>query len=329
MPELLVLSQAEVSSLIDRERLIDAVADAMAQLSAGKVSMPARNAATVAEREALLAAMPAYLPAARVLETKLVSVFPRNTDVPSHQAVIVVFDPRTGTPLAFMDGAAITAARTAAGSALATKLLARADARVLAVLGTGVQARSHLLTVSRVRPFTEVRLAGRDVAKARALADALARDVNVPVRAVASFAEAMRGADVVCGTTHPHDPVIRREHLSEGVHVNSVGFAVDGREVDAATVADALVVVESRGAALAPPPGGCNDLVWAIRDGAITADHVATEIGELVAGTKKGRTSPSQITLYKSVGVAVQDAAAAAMVLAAARERHVGRTVTI
>jgi len=329
VPEILVLSRAEIAPLIDHDRLIEAVADAMAEFSAGRASMPARNAAIVADRGALLAAMPAYLPSAKVLETKLVSVFPRNTEQPSHQAVIVVFDPETGTPIALIDGEEITAARTAAGSALATRLLARSDARVLAILGTGVQARSHLLAVSRVRPFTEIRVAGRDPAKARALAAEVAHEVKPPVRAVATFADAMRGADVVCGTTHPHDPVIRRDALADGVHVNSVGFAVDGREVDARTVADALVVVESRAAALAPPPGGCNDLVWAIRDGAITADHVRTEIGELVSGTKPGRTSPSQITLYKSVGVAVQDAAAAALVLAAARERGVGRTVTI
>ncbi len=329
MPEILVLSQQEVASLLDRDRLLDAVATAMADLSAGKVSMPARNAATVAEQGALLVSMPAYVPASKVLETKLVSVFPRNTDRPSHQAVIVAFDPETGTPAALMDAAFITAARTAAGSALATRLLARADTKVLAILGTGVQARSHALAVSRVRAFTEIRIAGRDVGKARALADELSPELKPSVRATGSFAEAMRGADVVCGCTHPHDPVIRRTHLGDGVHVNSVGFAVDAREVDAETVRDALVVVESRAAALAPPPSGCNDLVWAIRDGAITEDHVRTEIGELVAGTKPGRTSAAQITLYKSVGVAVQDAAAAALVLAAARSRGVGRTVTI
>ena len=329
MPELLVLSQAEVASLIDRDRLLDAVADAMAALSAGNVSMPLRNAATVKERDALLAAMPAYLPGANVLETKLVSVFPRNTDLPSHQAVIVSFDPATGTPTALMDAAYITAARTAAGSALATKLLAREDAKVLAILGTGVQARSHALAVSRVRSFSEIRIAGRHPDKARALASDLARQIKATVRAVATFEEAMRGADVICATTHPHDPVVRRAHISEGAHVTSVGFAVDGREVDAETVRDSLVVVESRAAALAPPPAGCNDLLWAIRDGAIREDHIATEIGELVAGTKKGRTSPNQITIYKSVGVAVQDAAAAALVLTAARERGIGRMVTI
>jgi ornithine cyclodeaminase len=329
VPELLVLSQADVASVLDRDALLEAVARAMADLSAGKASMPQRNAASVKERDGLLAAMPAYLPSAHVLETKLVSVFPHNTDQPSHQAVIAVFDPATGTPLALMDAAYITATRTAAGSALSTKLLAREDATVLAILGTGVQARSHALAVSRVRAFTEIRIAGRNADHARALADELRGQLKATVRAVASFEDAMRGADVICAATHPHEPIVTRAHVPDGAHVTSVGFAADGREVDSETVRDALVVVELRAAALAPPPAGCNDLLWAIRDGAITQDHIATEIGELVAGTKKGRTSPRQITLYKSVGVAVQDAAAAALVLDAARKRGIGTTVTV
>ena len=329
MPELLVLSQAEVAMLLDPGALLEAVARAMADLSAGKVSMPARNAAAVKEHDALLAAMPAYVPSAHVLETKLVSVFPHNTRVPSHQAVIVAFDPETGTPIALIDAEYITAARTAAGSALSTRLLAREDAKVLAVLGTGVQARSHALAVSRVRSFTEIRIAGRHLDKAVALAAELSRELGATVRAVASFEDAMRGADVISAATHPHDPIVRRAHVPAGAHVTSVGFATDGREVDAETVRDALVVVESRAAALAPPPAGCNDLLWAIRDGLITADHVHAEVGELVTGAKSGRTSRDQITLYKSVGVAVQDAAAAALVLEAAKQRGIGTRVTI
>src|SRR3989441_9237279 len=143
----------------------------MADLSAGKASMPARIAAIVPERDALLAAMPAYLPSSGALTTKLVSLFPKNIDRPTHQAVIVVFDAEYGTPLALLDGEAITAARTAAGSALATDLLARRDARILAVIGTGVQARAHLRAVPRVREFREIRVAGHHPDKARALAE--------------------------------------------------------------------------------------------------------------------------------------------------------------
>ncbi len=326
---MLVLTKEEVERLLDPDRLIDAVAAALADLSAGRTSMPARIAANVAEQGALLAAMPAYLPSAKALTAKLVSLFPRNADRPTHQAVIVVFAADSGTPVALMDGEAITAARTAAGSALATRLLGRPDAAVLTVIGTGVQARAHLRAVPRVRRLREIRIvAGRDPAKARALADEVAT-LGVPTRAAPSIQEALAGADIVCATTHSPDPVVRREWLSAGVHVNSVGYNTAGREVDAATVRDALVVIESRAATLAAPPAGANDLTWAIRDGVITADHVHAEIGELIAGTKPGRTSPDQITLYKSVGVAVEDAAAAALVLAVARERGVGTEVRI
>ena len=302
----------------------------MADLSAGKASMPSRIAAIVPERDALLAAMPAYLPSSGALTTKLVSLFPKNTDRPTHQAVIVVFDAEYGTPLALLDGEAITAARTAAASALATDLLARRDAQVLAVIGTGVQARAHLRAVPRVREFREVRIAGRHGDKAMALLKEVREWLpRAELRMNTSYAQTEAGADVVCATTHSAEPVVRREWLSAGAHVTSVGYNTAGREVDGATFRDALVVVESRAATLAPPPAGSNDIAMAIAEGAMTRDHVHAELGELVSGTRPGRTDRDQITLYKSVGVAVQDAAAAAMVLDAARSAGVGRTVDL
>jgi alanine dehydrogenase len=312
------LSEAEVRELLDLDELVDGLADAHKELSAGDASMPPRIAAMVQEREGLLGVMPAYLPSAG-LACKLVTLFPQNTDRHTHQAVIVVFDPENGTPLALMDGTYITATRTAAGSALATRLLAREDAQVLALLGTGVQARSHVRALPRVRAFTEIRIAGRD----RARTEALAQQVGSHARAVSSYEEAIRDADVVAATTHSTQPVVRREWLSPGVHVNSVGLNPAGREVDEATVADALLVVESRDSALAPPPAGAPELI-----GVSPAD-VHAELGELVAGTKPGRSSQDQITLYKSVGVAVQDVAAAALVLAAARGRSMGRAIEL
>ena len=327
---MLVLSRAEVERLIDPDRLREAVAKAMADLSAGKASMPARIAAIVPERDALLAAMPAYLPSSGALTTKLVSLFPKNTDRPTHQAVIVVFDAEYGTPLALLDGEAITAARTAAASALATDLLARRDAQVLAVIGTGVQARAHLRAVPRVREFREVRIAGRHGDKAMALLKEVREWLpRAELRMNTSYAQTEAGADVVCATTHSAEPVVRREWLSAGAHVTSVGYNTAGREVDGATFRDALVVVESRAATLAPPPAGSNDIAMAIAEGAMTRDHVHAELGELVSGTRPGRTDRDQITLYKSVGVAVQDAAAAATVLDAARSAGVGRTVDL
>jgi alanine dehydrogenase len=309
----IVLSRSEVEELLDLDALIDALAAAHAELSEGKASMPPRIAA-FARQDGLLGAMPSYLPSTG-LACKLVTLFPHNRDRHTHQALIGVFDPDNGSPVALMDGTYITATRTAAGSALATRLLAREDAGVLAILGSGVQARTHADALGRVRRFDEVRVASRDNSRAAALADELG------AIAVDSFEEAVRGADVVAATTHAAEPIVLREWLSPGVHVNSVGANPAGSgEVDSAVVRDALVAVESRVSTLAPPPAGASEF----RDG---APEDVVELGELVNGTRPGRTSEDQITLYKSVGVAVQDAAAASLVLAAARERSIGREI--
>jgi alanine dehydrogenase len=327
----LVLSRAEVRELLDLDELIDALAEAMADLSAGRASVPDRIAAFVTERDGLLGAMPAYVPALGALVSKLVSLFPRNADtgIPTHQAVIGVFDPETGSPKALLDGTEITAVRTGACSALSARLLAREEASVLAIIGTGVQARSHARALVRVRPIGEVLTAGRDRGKAEALAAELGDELGISVRAVGSYREAVERADVVCATTHALEPVVRREWLAPGTHVTSVGYNPAGRELDDRTVVDALVCVESRRAVLAPAPAGSKDLIEPIRAGLITPDHVHAELGELVSGAKPGRTSPDQLTLYKSVGVAVQDAAAAALVLARAGELGAGREIAL
>jgi alanine dehydrogenase len=326
---MLVLSAAEVAALLDLDRLVDAVAAAMDDFSHGRTSMPSRVAAMVDDRDAMLAVMPAFLPSAHALTTKLVSLFPHNTDVPTHQAVICCFDPDSGAPLALMDGTYITAARTAAGSALATRLLARQDATVVSIIGTGVQARSHAYALSRLPGVQVIQVTGRDPSRAAALADEL-HGAGIAASAAASIEDAVRTADVVCAATHSAEPVIRRSWLRPGAHVNSVGYNTSGAgEVDVATIRDARLVVESRAAALAPPPSGPIELHNAISSGAITADHIWAEIGELVAGDRPARADDSQLTLYKSGGVAVQDAAAAALVLANARARGVGTDVRI
>jgi ornithine cyclodeaminase len=322
----LILSRRDVEAVLDLDALLEAVAAAMAELSSGVASVPQRNAAMVEQVGGALLAMPAYVPGAGALAAKLVGQFPKNParGLPSHVALIAVFDPETGVPQAVMDGEVITAARTAAGSALSARLLAREDAAVLAILGTGVQAGSHGRALARVRPLREVRVAGRDRAKAEALAAELGADLGVPASAAAGYREAIAGADIVCACTHSPEPVVEGAWLEPGMHVTSVGVNGDGRELDSETVARSLLVVESRAAALAAFPAGSNEIGWAIRDGAITADHLHAELGELVAGTRPGRTSADQITLYKSVGVAAQDAAAAAAVLAAARTAGIG-----
>jgi ornithine cyclodeaminase len=315
---MIFLNEAEVRELLDLDQLVDALAAAHRDLSAGEASMPPRIAALVQQQEGLLGVMPSYLPSAG-LACKLVTLFPKNRDRHTHQAVIAVFDPENGTPLALMDGRYITATRTAAGSALATRLLAREDSKVLAILGTGVQARSHAKALPRVRDFEAIRIAGRE----RANAEALASEIGAAAHAVDSYEEAIRGADVIAAATHSSEPIVRREWLSSGVHVNSVGLNPSGREVDEQTVADALLVVESRDSALASPPAGAPELVG------VNRGRVHAELGELVAGTRPGRSSRDEITLYKSVGVAVQDAAAAALVLAAARQRSVGQEIEL
>ena len=325
---MLVLSADEVVSLLDLDSLADALQAAMADLSAGRASVPPRVAALVPEQDAMLAAMPAYLPGAGALTAKLVSVFPRNQDRPTHHALICCFDPATGLPVAVIEGAYLTAARTAAGSAVATRLLARPGARLVAVIGTGVQARAHARALARLPGVQTVLIAGRDTAKAEALAGELIAD-GVPARAASSAQDAVRSADVVCAATHAASPVLRRGWLRPGAHVNSVGYNTSGAgEVDQDIIADALVVAESRAAALAPPPAGAVELLRAIEAGAIDASHIV-EVGQVAAGTAAGRTSDTQLTLYKSVGVAAQDAVAAALVLAAATERGMGTHVTM
>ncbi|HEX4323778.1 MAG TPA: hypothetical protein VHZ77_04010 [Gaiellaceae bacterium] len=296
---MLVLSRTDVEELLDLDALLDALAAAQAELSAGKASLVPRVGAFAGDA-GVLGVMPAYAPSAG-LGCKLVTLFPGNRDRPTHQAAIALFDPATGTQVALMDGTYITAMRTAATAALATRMLARPDARVLAILGTGVQSRSAQEMFPRARDFAEVRVAGRG-----------------------EFEEAVRGADVVHATTASPEPVVRFEWLSPGAHVSSVGSTLEGgSELDPAIVERAdIVVVEQRDSAFAPLPAGAPELEPRGRDGVV-------ELGEIVAGSAVGRRSAEQITLYKSVGVAVQDLAAAALVLAAARERGAGQEIEL
>jgi alanine dehydrogenase len=291
----LVLAQEQVEALLDVDLLLERLERAFVELSAGRASVPARVAAFAPA--GLLAAMPGYVDG--VLAAKLVALFPEQD--PSHQALIAVFDAGTGTPKSVMDGTHITAMRTGASSAVATRALAREDARVLAVLGAGVQARSHLDAVRRVRRFDEVLIANRTHEHARALAG------EVGATAVELFEEAVRAADVVCCCTHASEPILRRDWLAPGTHVCSVGASQEGPELDAETVTAGLLCVESR-VAFEPPPAGAFELQGLAPGGAV-------ELGEVLRGTREGRTSEEQITVYKSMGHAVEDAAAAALVL--------------
>jgi alanine dehydrogenase len=315
MAEVLVLSEADVTALLDLEQLLAALADALASSSAGLACVPPRVAASAPD--GILGAMPVHLPGV-ALGAKLVSVFPGNHQRgrPSHQALIALFDPADGTPLAVMDGTRITAARTGAAAAVAAGALARPDAAVLAILGAGVQGRSHLEAFPLVRDLREIRVASRTPGRAEALAGR-----HPAARAVGSFEEAVAGADVVACCTDAREPILEVGWLAPGAHVSSVGGTF-GPELDPAIVRAGRVFVEWRGAVTSPPPAGAHEL-----QGLDPAD--VTEIGEVLAGTRPGRTSPGELTVYKSTGHAVEDAAAADLVYRRALAAGAGVTVTI
>jgi ornithine cyclodeaminase/alanine dehydrogenase-like protein (mu-crystallin family) len=261
--------------------------------------------------------MPGYVPGLG-LEAKLVTVFAGNhrAGLPSHQALIALFDADTGTPLAIMDGTHITAMRTASTSALSARLLARPDSRVLAILGAGVQGAAHLQALVRAGKFNEVRIASRDHDHAEALASR-----NSMARAMRSFEDAVRGADVVCCCTSAAEPVLRYDWLGAGTHVTSVGANLEGPELDAQTIRKGHLFVESR-VAFEPPPAGATELAG-------LDPSVAAELGEVLSGVEPGRASDLEITVYKSMGHAVEDAAAAWLVYQRAITRGAGVRVPL
>ena len=313
MNDVLILNQRQVRQLLDPAALLTALESALSELSAGRASVPPRVAATT--QNGLVAAMPGCVPGLG-LAVKLVSVFAGNAGhgLPSHQAVIGLFDVENGRLLALMDGTYITAVRTATTAALAARTLARADARVLAVLGAGVQGAAHLDAFGRTLNFEEVRLASRNREHAETLA---ARHTGVVVSK--TFETAIRGADVVSSCTDAKLPVIRRAWLSPGAHVGSVGT---GAELDDDTVESGTIFVEWRGAVTSAPPAGAVELQG--RD----PDEV-TELGEVLAGCRPGRSSPVELTIYKSTGHAAEDVAAASLVYERARASGVGTTVDL
>ncbi|HYX82672.1 MAG TPA: hypothetical protein VE714_09790 [Gemmatimonadales bacterium] len=288
-----MLDENAVQQRLRYEDLIPVIADALAALSAGRVVQPVRSVLPVAPHHGFFAVMPAY---ASSLGAKLVTFYPQNVGVHTHHALIVMFKAETGEPLAVMDGRLITEMRTAAASAVATQRLARPDAAVLGILGSGVQAKSHLAALRHVRSFKEVRVWSPRHAPAFAKAHG--------VKAVPSAADAVRGADVVVVAASSTTPILQARWLSPGTHVNAIGATrPDWRELDDDLVTTARVFVDSREAALRES----GDV--------IAARGEVTEIGAVVAGVVPGRRNDEEITLFKSVGVAVEDVAAAALVL--------------
>ncbi|RAV06284.1 ornithine cyclodeaminase family protein [Paenibacillus sp. YN15] len=305
-----VIDYRTAAELLTMEACIPVMEEALADLSAGRAEMSLRQVVPL-EKPNLLGLMPGYLRKNGVAGAKLISVFPHShtSDRPSHQGAVALFDAGAGTLLAVVDGRAITAIRTAAVSAVATRALAREDSAVLAILGTGEQAASHLEAMLQVRPIRQVRVWSRTPGKARCFVEEQA-DTLQGVEAVASNSvrEAVEAADVICTVTASTEPILREEWVRAGTHINAVGACrAPDRELDSALVAAARLYVDRRESALSE----AGDYLIPLQEGVIPDTHIVGELGELLEGRIAGRTGSGEITLFKSLGLAIQDLAAA------------------
>lgn len=327
--KLLVLGAGDVHRLLAYDECADAMRDALAALARGQVHQPLRTIIRPPGAAGMMALMPAYLTEPQpqaAYGLKVICIFPGNpaAGLDSHQGVVLLSSAQTGEPLAMLNASAVTEIRTAAVSAVATELLARADATELAIIGTGVQARAHLLAIAAARPLTGIRIAGRDRAKALRFAEGMRERAAAPVTACASAADAVAGAGIVVTATSSAEPVLRRDWLAPGAHVNAVGACVpQARELDTETMAAAAVFTDSRESAASE----AGDYVLARAAGAIGPDHIRAEIGEVLAGAAPGRADEAEITVFESLGLAVEDLAAAALAYRKAAELGTGSWV--
>lgn len=315
MTKLLVLTHDDVEALLTMPECIAAMEDALSALAKGEVHNPLRSVVRAEGASGFLGLMPAYrggpMPAYALKE---ICLYPGNParGLDTHLGGVLLHSGETGELLAIMNASAITAIRTAAVSAVATKLLARDDAQTLAVIGAGVQARSHLQAIPLVRNIRNIRLTSRTPAKAMALAAAFPH-----VQVVDSIEEAVRGADIIVTTTSSREPVVRREWIADGTHINAVGSSIaSARELDAATVAASSLFVDRRESTV----NESGDYLMALKEGMIAGpEHIRAELGEILTGQASGRTSHGEITLFKSLGVAIEDLAAAQLLFEKAR----------
>ena len=325
-----VLSANDVRAALPMVEAIAAMKTAYAGLALGQVNMPLRSRVSVAEEAGMTLVMPAYLQAEPnpALGVKIVSVFPENVQrgEPVIYALVLALDATTGRPLCMMEGGSLTAIRTGAASGAATDVLARADARTVALFGSGVQARTQLEAVCTVRDIQEVRVFGLDSEAVASFVKDMRGFGPIPQAIIIAGTpeEAVKGADIICTATTSSQPVFNGRFLQPGTHINGVGsYMPTMREVDTETVLRSLVVVDSRTAVLAE----AGDLIQPIEAGHIDASHIHAELGEIIAGQKSGRTDSEQITFFKSVGIAVQDAAAAQIVLQNAERLGLGTEI--
>jgi len=326
----LFLNREDVEALLPVGECIEVMAGALGALARGEAFQPLRAAHWLPDRRGLLVTMPGGLFAedGGVLGVKVLTVFPGNAThgEESHQGAVLLFEAERGRPLAFLDASSITAIRTAAVSALATRLLAREDAGDLAILGSGVQARTHLAALREVRPLRRVRVWSRDPENARRFAAEESALYGLPVEPVATAREAVEGADLLCTVTAAVEPVVHGEWIAPGCHINAVGACTpNARELDTAAVVRARLFVDRRESALHEP----GEILTPLREGAIGEDHILGEIGELVIGRVAGRRAPEDVTLFESLGLTVEDLASARHIYRKALEQGKGVSLAL
>jgi len=326
----LVIGHVDVRRLLPVADCIEVMADALAALARGEAMQPLRSAHRLPSGRGLLGVMPAYLGPIDAPGIKVITVFPGNhgTELDAHQGAVLLFEGQRGQLVAIIDGTELTAIRTAAVSGVATRALARADAGDLALLGSGTQARTHLAAMAAVRPLRRVRVWSRDRARAAAFAGRAAaeRACACEVEIAGSAREAVTGADLICTTTSARTPILEGAWLAAGAHVNAVGACVpSARELDGSAVARARLIVDRRESAL----NEAGDFLLARADGAIDDDHIAGELGDVLVGTAAGRRSDHDVTLFKSLGIGVEDVAAAHAVHQRAREQGAGIAIAL
>ena len=319
-----LLSEQDVRIVLSMRDLIGAMEAALIRFSSRQVAQPLRTVIEVGLQKAFFAVMPAFIHEPAALGTKVVSVFPSNTaaGLPTHLATIVLLDSMTGELLSIMDGRFITEVRTAAVSAVSVKLLAQHEASRLAIIGSGVQARSHLEAIGLVRNLAEVRVWSPSQDRRATFAREMQARSTAPITVAASAREAVAGADLVVLATASREPVVSHEWIAPGAHICAVGACrPDQREMDSALVSRGRLFVDSRIGALAE----AGDIVIPMTQGAFDETHLAGELGEVAAGTVRGRTSRDEVTIFKSLGMAVEDIAAAHLAYLKAAERGLGR----
>jgi ornithine cyclodeaminase len=292
-------------------------------LAGGGAQLPLRTVLRLPDHRGIFGVMPAQLSAPDSLGLKAIAVFPGNDGTPldSHQGVVLLLDPVTGAPLAIMDASSITAIRTAAVSGVATRVLARDDAGDLGILGSGVQARSHLQAMAVVRRLRRVRVFSPHAPRLAAFVRWAREQLGITVEPMSSLQEVVQGADLVCTTTASRTPVVEGAWIEPGAHINAVGSSIPtARELDSAAMARGRLFVDRRESAI----NEAGDYLIPLAEGAIREGHIQGELGEILTGVVPGRTDASQITIFKSLGIAVEDLASAHHVLRKAEARGIG-----